>query len=79
MQDEILNNLAKIGQLKVICRTSVMQYRADAKRDLHEIAIVNLFGTRKFDSRIELEAVCSCLFSLAKRRKKADPPDVRSD
>jgi TolB-like protein/Flp pilus assembly protein TadD len=38
VQDEILNNLAKINQLKVICRTSVMQYRADAKRDLHEIA-----------------------------------------
>jgi TolB-like protein/predicted Zn-dependent protease len=38
VQDEILNNLAKIGQLKVICRTSVMQYRADAKRDLHQIA-----------------------------------------
>jgi serine/threonine protein kinase/Flp pilus assembly protein TadD len=38
VQDEILNNLAKIGQLKVICRTSVMQYRADTKRDLHEIA-----------------------------------------
>ena len=38
VQDEILNNLAKIAQLKVICRTSVMQYRADAKRDLLEIA-----------------------------------------
>jgi TolB-like protein/Flp pilus assembly protein TadD len=38
VQDEILNNLAKIAQLKVICRTSVMQFRADAKRDLHEIA-----------------------------------------
>jgi serine/threonine protein kinase/cytochrome c-type biogenesis protein CcmH/NrfG len=38
VQDEILNNLAKIAQLKVICRTSVMQYRADTKRDLHEIA-----------------------------------------
>ena len=38
VQDEILNNLAKIAQLKVICRTSVMQYRADAKRDLHQIA-----------------------------------------
>jgi serine/threonine protein kinase len=38
VQDEILNNLAKIAQLKVICRTSVMQYRADAKRDLHEIS-----------------------------------------
>ena len=38
VQDEILNNLAKIVQLKVISRTSVMQYRADAKRDLRQIA-----------------------------------------
>jgi serine/threonine-protein kinase len=38
VQDEILNNLAQIAQLKVICRTSVMQYRGDNKRDLHEIA-----------------------------------------
>ena len=38
VQDEILNNLAKIAQLKVISRTSVMQYRADAKRDLRQIA-----------------------------------------
>ena len=38
MQDEILNNLAKIAQLKVISRTSVMQYRADTKRDLRQIA-----------------------------------------
>jgi serine/threonine protein kinase/Flp pilus assembly protein TadD len=38
MQDEILNHLAKIAQLKVISRTSVMQYRAGAKRDLREIA-----------------------------------------
>src|SRR5258708_6874532 len=30
VQDEILNNLAKVAQLKVISRTSVMQYRADA-------------------------------------------------
>jgi hypothetical protein len=39
VQDEILNNLAKIAQLKVISRTSVMQYRADAKRDLRQIAM----------------------------------------
>jgi len=39
VQDEILNNLAKIAQLKVISRTSVMQYRADSKRDLRQIAI----------------------------------------
>jgi serine/threonine-protein kinase len=38
VQDEILNNLAKITQLKVISRTSVMQYRADNKRDLRQIA-----------------------------------------
>jgi hypothetical protein len=38
VQDEILNNLAKIAQLEVISRTSVMQYRADNKRDLRQIA-----------------------------------------
>jgi TolB-like protein len=38
VQDEILNNLVKIAQLKVISRTSVMQYRADTKRDLRQIA-----------------------------------------
>jgi len=38
MQDEILNHLAKIAQLKVISRTSVMQYRAGEKRDLRQIA-----------------------------------------
>ncbi len=38
VQDEILNNLARIAQLKVISRTSVMQYRGGAKRDLRQIA-----------------------------------------
>ena len=38
VQDEILNNLAKIAQLTVISRTSVMQYRAGEKRDLRQIA-----------------------------------------
>jgi serine/threonine protein kinase/cytochrome c-type biogenesis protein CcmH/NrfG len=38
VQDEILNNVAKVAQLKVISRTSVMQYRADTKRDLRQIA-----------------------------------------
>jgi TolB-like protein/Flp pilus assembly protein TadD len=38
VQDEILNNLARIAQLKVISRTSVMQYRSGAKRDLRQIA-----------------------------------------
>jgi serine/threonine protein kinase/Tfp pilus assembly protein PilF len=38
VQEEILNNLSKIAQLKVISRTSVMQYRPDTKRDLRQIA-----------------------------------------
>jgi TolB-like protein/Flp pilus assembly protein TadD len=38
VHDEILNDLAKVAQLKVISRTSVMQYRADARRDLRQIA-----------------------------------------
>ena len=38
VQDEILNNLAKIAELKVISRTSVMKYRASTERDLRQIA-----------------------------------------
>jgi non-specific serine/threonine protein kinase len=38
VQDEVLNNLAKVTQLRVISRTSVMQYRSDTKRDLRQIA-----------------------------------------
>jgi TolB-like protein len=38
IQDEILNSLAKIAQFRVVSRTSVMQYRSDAKRDLRQIA-----------------------------------------
>lgn len=38
VQDDILNHLAKIAQLTVISRTSVMQYRAGEKRDLRQIA-----------------------------------------
>jgi serine/threonine protein kinase len=38
VQDEVLNNLAKIAQLKVISRTSVMKYRASTERDLRQIA-----------------------------------------
>jgi serine/threonine-protein kinase len=38
VQDEILNHLAKVAQLKVISRTSVMQYRAGTERDLRQIA-----------------------------------------
>ena len=38
VQDEILTDLAKIADLKVISRTSVMQYRNTASRNLPEIA-----------------------------------------
>ena len=38
MQDEILNDLAKIADLKVISRTSVMQYKTGGKRNVREIA-----------------------------------------
>jgi serine/threonine-protein kinase len=38
VQDEILTDLAKVADLKVISRTSVMQYRTDTKRNLREVA-----------------------------------------
>ena len=37
VQDEILTNLARIADLKVISRTSVMQYRGATQRNLREI------------------------------------------
>ena len=38
MQDEILSDLAKVADLKVVSRTSVMQYKSGAARNLREIA-----------------------------------------
>ena len=38
VQDEILTDLARIADLKVISRTSVMQYKTGAKRNLRQIA-----------------------------------------
>jgi len=38
VQDEILTDLAKIADLKVISRTSVLQYRSGVARNLREIA-----------------------------------------
>jgi TolB-like protein/class 3 adenylate cyclase/Flp pilus assembly protein TadD len=38
IQDELLSNLAKIKDLKVISRTSVMQYKSGFTRNLKEIA-----------------------------------------
>src|SRR5205085_9294695 len=37
VQDEILTNLAKVADLKVISRTSVMQYKTGTQRNLREI------------------------------------------
>ena len=37
VQDEILSDLAKVADLKVISRTSVMQYKTGAPRNLREI------------------------------------------
>ena len=37
VQDEILTNLARIADLKVISRTSVMQYKADSARNIRAI------------------------------------------
>lgn len=37
VQDEILTNLSRIADLKVISRTSVMQYKSGAPRNLREI------------------------------------------
>jgi TolB-like protein/class 3 adenylate cyclase len=38
VQDEVLGNLASVADLKVISRTSVMQYKIGVKRNLREIA-----------------------------------------
>ena len=38
VQDEILTNLARVADLRVISRTSTMQYKAGAQRNLREIA-----------------------------------------
>jgi serine/threonine-protein kinase len=38
VQDEILTDLAKVADLKVISRTSVMKYKSDSERNLREIA-----------------------------------------
>jgi serine/threonine protein kinase len=38
VQDQILRDLARIGQLKVVSRTSVMQYRGEYRLDLRKVA-----------------------------------------
>ena len=38
VQDEIISDLSKVADLKVISRTSALQYRSDTKRNLKQIA-----------------------------------------
>jgi serine/threonine-protein kinase len=45
MQDDILTNLSKIGDLKVISRVSVMSYRGDGARNAREIGKTLGVGT----------------------------------
>ncbi len=45
IHDELLNDLARISQLKVISRTSVMRYAADSNQNLREIATALGAGT----------------------------------
>jgi TolB-like protein/Tfp pilus assembly protein PilF len=62
VQDEILTSLAKVADLKVISRTSVMQYRTGIERNLREIAKALgvahvLEGTvQRADSRVRVNA-----------------------
>ncbi|HEY4281797.1 MAG TPA: tetratricopeptide repeat protein [Chthoniobacterales bacterium] len=61
IQDDILSNLAKLADLKVISRTSVRQYRGGA-RNLREIGVALgvahiLEGTvRRFENRLRVNA-----------------------
>jgi len=62
MQDEILSDLARVADLKVISRTSVMKYEGISKRNMHEIA--NAIGAtyviegsvQRVDDRIRVTA-----------------------
>jgi hypothetical protein len=49
VQDEIRNDLAKVADLKVISRNSVMQYKPGVKRNLHEIG--NALATDQCEDR----------------------------
>jgi TolB-like protein/Tfp pilus assembly protein PilF len=62
VQNEILTDLAKVADLKVISRTSVMQYTNSAQRNLREIAkvlgVAHVLGgtVQRADSRIRVSA-----------------------
>ena len=62
MQDEILTNLARVADLKVISRTSVMPYKTGAKRNLRQIgnelgvAHVVEGGVQRVGNRVRVNA-----------------------
>ena len=62
VQDEILTCLAKVADLKVISRTSVMQYKAAQNRNLREIGqqlgVANILegSVQRVDNRIRINA-----------------------
>src|SRR5438874_5468671 len=65
VQDEILTDLAKIADLKVISRTSVMQYKTGAQRNLREIAqqlgVAHLVegSVQRISNRVRVNAQCA--------------------
>jgi serine/threonine-protein kinase len=62
VQDEILTSLARVADLKVISRTSVMQYKSGIARDLrkisHELGVANVLeGTvQRSGNRVRVNA-----------------------
>jgi TolB-like protein len=62
VQDEILTDLAKIADLKVISRTSVMQYKSGVARNLRQIArelgVANILegGVQRAGNRVRVSA-----------------------
>lgn len=62
VQDEILTDLAKVADLKVISRTSVMQYKIPRKRNLREIGqqlgVTNILegSIQRIGNRIRINA-----------------------
>jgi serine/threonine-protein kinase len=62
VQDEILTTLARIADLKVIARTSVMQYKSGIARDLdkigHQLAVANVVegSVQRSGNRVRVNA-----------------------
>ena len=72
VQDEILTDLARIADLKVISRTSVMQYKTGAKRNLrqigNELGVAHVCGRKCsacWQSRASKRAVDRCAHRCA--------------